>query len=131
MISHTEAQEMHECIGYTLESLKDLNVALGMTSSSVTDALCRARELAAIVVSDTAPPDYSEDITGLNAEIDTLKGAPLEHRAMRGSELIGRMKRLTQLGVSPDVLQPLRRRVFLELFEFPGEAYDQMRTSLA
>lgn len=57
MLSHSEAQELHELLGAQIEAW---NAATpGMDVLDVT-ALRRARQLAAVLVSDTMPPDPTE-----------------------------------------------------------------------
>lgn len=58
MISHREAQELHECIGAAFEEVNDnwpASVLVGYLERAreLAAYLERARELAAIVVSDT------------------------------------------------------------------------------
>lgn len=56
MISHAEAQELHECIG-TARDCGDTPM-----STEEYDALTRALELASIVVSDTDPDEKDDDL---------------------------------------------------------------------
>ena len=53
MLTEAEAQELHENIGWALETLRNGDV--NRYPDEMVTALTRARELAAVVVSDTTP----------------------------------------------------------------------------